>query len=117
MTCPLTHSPASEQRNPTTGPISSVAPSLPIGFISADLFTSSSVFPAKNISVATGPGATQFAVTFVPLSSFDKILTNASTAAFDVVYAPYPGRFIATSDVVSATILPPPPRTTRLAAS
>ncbi|KAK8964037.1 hypothetical protein KSP40_PGU006439 [Platanthera guangdongensis] len=51
-----------------------------------------------NSSVATGPGATQFAVIRVPLSSFTKTLTIASTAAFEAVYASYPGRFINTSD-------------------
>ncbi|KAG2243880.1 hypothetical protein Bca52824_094280 [Brassica carinata] len=33
--------------------------------------------------VAMGPGATQFAVIPVPLSSFARILTIVSTAAFD----------------------------------
>eukprot|EP01018_Ginkgo_biloba_P033137 Gb_39930 [translate_table: standard] len=40
-----------------------------------------SSFPAKNMSVATGPGATQLAVIRVPLNSLARILVIVSTAA------------------------------------
>ncbi|CAA6658577.1 unnamed protein product [Spirodela intermedia] len=54
-TWPLIHWPASEARKPTTGAMSSVSPRRPSGTKSTALFTSSSLFPAKNISVATAP--------------------------------------------------------------
>uniref|UniRef100_J3MIV8 Uncharacterized protein n=1 Tax=Oryza brachyantha TaxID=4533 RepID=J3MIV8_ORYBR len=87
ITWPLTHSAASVQRNPTTGAMSPTSPSRPIGFAALNLSTASSLFPAKNSSVATGPGATQFTVTRDGPTSFAITRTIASTAAFDAAYA------------------------------
>ncbi|XP_039793523.1 uncharacterized protein LOC120659437 [Panicum virgatum] len=120
MTWPLTHSAASVQRNPTTGAMSPGSPSLSIGLFSTLRRTISSLLPAKNMSVAVGPGATQLAVMRVPLSSLAIVRTSASTAALDAVYAPYPGGRLPTTDDVTATIRPPPPpppRGRRFAAS
>ncbi|CAM0877543.1 unnamed protein product [Alopecurus aequalis] len=117
MTWPLTHSAASVQRNPTTGAMSPAFPIRSIGLVSAIRLTVSSLFPEKNMSVAVAPGATQFAVTRVPLSSLAIVRTIASTAALDAVYAAYPVGRDGTTDDVTATIRPPPPRGSRLAAS
>ncbi|KAL5767928.1 hypothetical protein ACOSQ2_014711 [Xanthoceras sorbifolium] len=67
----------------------SVWPSRPCGH-SQSPFSSSPVFPSKNMSVAIGPGATQFAVIPVPFSSFANTFTIVWTAAFDAAYASYP---------------------------
>ncbi|CAA7394849.1 unnamed protein product [Spirodela intermedia] len=116
-TWPLIHWPASEARKPTTGAMSSVSPRRPRGTKSTALFTSSSLFPAKNISVATAPGATQFAVIPVPRSSFASTFVIASTAAFDAAYAANLGNSDPTTEEEMLMILPPPPRTSRFAAS
>lgn len=88
MTCPLIHSLASLAKNPTTFAMSLVSPSLPNRFYAFTFSTISLLSPAKNISVATGPGETQFTVICVPLSSFARILDMASMAAFEAVYEP-----------------------------
>ncbi|CAH2072454.1 unnamed protein product [Thlaspi arvense] len=85
MTCPLIHSPPSVAKNPTTEAMSLVSPSRPKGLLSMMFLTVSSLFPSKNISVATGPGETQFAVIPEPLSSLARIFTIDSTAVFDAV--------------------------------
>ncbi|CAL5066905.1 unnamed protein product [Urochloa decumbens] len=117
MTWPLIHSAASVQRNPTTGAMSPGSPSLSIGLLTTLFRTISSLLPAKNMSVAVAPGATQFAVMRVPLSSLAMVRTSASTAALVAVYAAYLGGRLATTDDVTATIRPPPPRGRRRAAS
>ncbi|KVH90593.1 hypothetical protein Ccrd_007361 [Cynara cardunculus var. scolymus] len=109
---PLIHSPASLAKNPTNGATSSGCPSLSNGLCSTALFTI-----ASNISVAIGPGATQFAVILVPFSSFARIFTIVSTAALDAAYPPNPGVRATTIDDVRQIILPPPPRFNRFAAS
>ncbi|CAL5076673.1 unnamed protein product [Urochloa decumbens] len=117
MTWPLIHSAASVQRNPTTGAMSPGSPSLSIGLLTTLFRTISSLLPAKNMSVAVAPGATQLAVMRVPLSSLAMVRTSASTAALVAVYAAYLGGRLATTDDVTATIRPPPPRGRRRAAS
>uniref|UniRef100_A0A2P2JUH4 Uncharacterized protein n=1 Tax=Rhizophora mucronata TaxID=61149 RepID=A0A2P2JUH4_RHIMU len=70
------------------------------------------------MSVAIGPGATQFAVMLVPFSSFASIFVIASTAAFVAVYvgATFGLRELASTDD-SIMILPPPPLFILFAAS
>uniref|UniRef100_A0A0A9DLB2 Uncharacterized protein n=1 Tax=Arundo donax TaxID=35708 RepID=A0A0A9DLB2_ARUDO len=69
------------------------------------------------MGVATGPGATLLTVIPVPASSLASTLVIASTAAFVATYAPYPGLSDPTLDDEKVTMRPPPPRTSRFAAS
>lgn len=117
MVCPLIHSAASVDKKPTNGDMSSVWPRRPCGHIDMDRWIHSSVPPLKNMSVATGPGATQLTVMRVPLSSLARILVMASTAALEAVYAPVFSLREAVRDDDSTMILPPPPRLIRFAPS
>jgi hypothetical protein len=67
--------------------------------------------------VAIGPGATQFAVIPVPLSSFASIFVIVSTAAFDAVYVAEFGLNAPTDELDNNMILPPPPCLILFAAS
>ena len=82
ITCPFTHPASALNKNDTTRAISSGSPSRPNGLRFASRATCSSLFPSKNSSVATGPGATAFTVIDRPRSSFARIDVKTSTAAF-----------------------------------
>lgn len=60
----------------------------------------------KNMSVAVGPGATQFAVIPVLLSSFANVFVIVSIAAFDAVYVAIFGFNKPTNELDSNIILP-----------
>ena len=65
--------------------MSSGVPSRSIGAILAKKSIISGVLPSRNISVATGPGATALTAMFRPRNSFARIPVSASTAALVAV--------------------------------